>query len=127
MEDTLNTIEDQPLPEKGTDDLVTANASLQGAVDELGQVLFRRLQMNGGQFNPVELEVRLFVAVEQVNVLCELLKRLLPGLDDAKLTSLTADRLKATTKLFQEQLAAAPRIALAAGAPPSKLNGSKHN
>jgi hypothetical protein len=123
MEDTLNKVEEMRVQ---GDALSEANGHLQSAVDELGKILVRRLQMNNGQFNPLELEIRLFVAIEQVNVLSDLMKSLLP-IDDARLTELTAQRVQATTKAFQEALSAAPRLVVPPAGAGRGLNGTKHN
>jgi hypothetical protein len=124
MQDTINNVEEQPLPEAGSGE---DQAAFQAQVDELGRQLMRKFQLNGMQFNALELELRVFILVEQVNVLTKMLQQLLPGaLTDAQLTNSMVSQVGLLAKTLEGQMAKAPRIAVAQGAPRG-LNGSKHN
>jgi hypothetical protein len=127
MEDSINNVEDQPKP---AEDSAAAQAAFQDQVNGLGQQLMRKLQLNGNQFNGLELELRVFILVEQVNLLTKILQAAIPGAaelySDARLTEQMTRQVALMTKTMSDELAKAPRIALA-GAPPTRLNGSKHN
>lgn len=124
MEDSVNNVEDQPLPDTLE---AEANATFQLSVNELGQQLMRKFQLNGNQFNALELELRVFILVEQVNLLTKIIQSTPwgAGWTDQKLTEQMTGQVTLLAKTLGEQLSAAPRIAVA-GAAPSRLNGSKH-
>jgi hypothetical protein len=126
MEENLNKVEDQPQP-SGDDGLAAASAEFQQAVDGLSAKLLLKFQMNGMQFNALELEVRVLVLTEQLNVLTKIIQGVTGGYSDAQLTRQMVGQVNQLTKTLTEALAAAPRIAIPAGGAPPKLNGSRHN
>lgn len=118
-------IEEQPLPVGAS---AEANARFQTQVNAFGQALMRKFQLGGNQFNPLELELRVFVLIEQVNLLTEIIKKLATGEHtDETLTDAMALRMEAVTRNLMEALEKAPRLAIAGGTLPSRMNGSKHN
>jgi hypothetical protein len=121
--DTLNNVEDQPLPESGA--TPESNAAFQEAVQDLGQQLLRRFQLSGNQFNALELELRVFILVEQVNVLTKIIQTITGSYDDDALTKTMTRQVGLLAKTLEAELAKAPRIALTGAPPPSRLNG-KH-
>lgn len=124
MEDSINNIEDQPLPQPDPE----TNAAFQASVDELGRQLMRKFQLNGNQFNALELELRLMVLVEQVNVVTKIIQTISGAYSDAELTVTMTKQVAQMAKAMQDALAAAPRIVAPAGGPGPRLNGSKqHN
>lgn len=124
--DTVNNVEDQPLP--ADDDGARANAAFQESINDLGRQLMRKFQQGGNQFNALELELRVFILVEQVNLLTKIIQGMTHGYSDVKLTEQMTAQVTLLTKTLGEALTQAPRIVAAGGAPPSKLNGgSRHN
>jgi len=126
MEKSDLNVEEQPRPSEGASP--EANARFQEKVNDLGQALMRKFQMSGNQFNALELELRLFILVEQVNVLTEIIKKFTGGEHtDESLTDAMTVRVGKLTEGLLAALNAAPRVAIAGGALPPRLNGSKHN
>jgi hypothetical protein len=111
-----NSVEEQPVP--------AASPEFQAAVGELGRQLMRKFQLNGNQFNALELELRVFILVEQVNMLTKIVQQATGGTTDEAIHRQMTLQVDGLAKSLAAQLDAAPRIAIAAGAP--KLN-NKHN
>src|SRR5271168_4857475 len=122
MEDSINNVEDQPLPEPTMEE---AQAAFQMSVNEFSQVLVHKLQLNGMQFNALELETRIFILVEQVNLLTKIIQQITnnsPAFSDLKLTESMTRQMGALSKAMSDELAKAPRIALdGADGPPTRL------
>lgn len=125
MEDSINNIEDQPKP---AEDNEVAQAAFQEQVNEFGRVLMHKFNLNGNQFNALELELRVFILVEQVNLLTKIIQTSVPGAaelySDTRLTEMMTRQMALMGKTMSDELAKAPRIALAGTSP--RLNGSKH-
>jgi hypothetical protein len=118
--DAVNAVNDVEKPP----DQAQLDAEFQKSVDALSQQLIRKYQLNGDQFNALEVEVRLFIATEQLNVLTKIIQQITNGYSDAQLTAQMTEQVNKLAKTFETAFAAAPRIASAAGV---RLNGSgKH-
>lgn len=122
----VKAIEDQPLPPSSASP--ETNARFQEQIDALFPALLRKFQLGGNQFNPVELELRFLVVNEQLNLLTEIVKGLTNGeVTDETITNAMTERVKMLTKNLIDALNSAPRLAIAGGALPPRMNGSKHN
>lgn len=122
MEDSsVNDKEPAPPPE-----MTEAQAVFQEQVDEFSHMLMRKLQLAGG-FNPVELECRLFILTEQLNLLTKILQTETngnPAYSDLRLTEQMTKQMAVLTKTMGDALDKAPRIDLAGA---RRMNGAKHN
>lgn len=115
----INDIEDQPVPEPTPEQL---QAGFQASIDELSKQLVRRCQASGGAVNVLELEIRVAVLTEHVNLLTRVFQQNASGLTDAKIQEQMTAQVFLLAKTLEGQLDQLPRIAVARA-----MNGSKHN
>jgi hypothetical protein len=130
VEDKTVSIEDQPLPAQRTEEQIKAdvNAHMHVLVNALGQTLMKKFQLSGNQFNALELELRVALLTEHVQLLSALVIDLSAGkYSDTSVTATMASRVESLIKTLQDSMAA-PQLIVANGLPPARtMNGSKHN
>lgn len=118
-------VEDQPRPEETSS--AEANMHMQAAVQGLGNALVGKFQANGNVFNALELELKCTIMGEAIHMLTALVMDLSAGkYNDTSITLTMIERIEALTKAMTESTRA-PKLLLAGGALPSRVNGSKHN
>lgn len=129
MNDTVNHVEDQPQP--ATDEQVAQaemNGRMQAAVQGLGNALMRKFQLSGNQFNALDLELKVLLLVEQIQLLAALVIELSAGRhSDASLTEAMIERVDNLVAFMQKSMDG-PKLVLPSRAAPARaMNGGKRN
>jgi hypothetical protein len=126
MNDSINNVEDQPEPPADEAAVAELNSRMQDAVNKLGQALVRKFQMNGNQFNALDLEMKVLLLVESMQIVISLIVQLSGGKHtDATITETMIARVTALIQAIDP--ANAPRVAVASGMPPPRFNGRRAN
>lgn len=127
MNEPINNVEDQPQPP--TDEQVAIaelNGRMQDAVNKLGQALVRKFQMNGNQFNALDLEMKVLLLVESMQIVMQLLVQMSGGQHtDASITETMVARVQALIQATDP--ANAPKVVLATGGLPPRFNGNRRS
>lgn len=125
MEEKDGLIDDQPLPPTDEQEQIAAtNARMGVVVQDLGNALVQKFRDSGNQFNVLDIELKVLMLIENVQMLGALVIELSQGkFTDQSITETMTARVEKLVKSME----APSRIQVVGGALPKSMNGSKHN